>query len=91
MVCRLSGVSTCEKPGLVVSNHIAESSRKNLYNFYGNAAIFVDQVLEFHLFDRNKKPPSALCEDQGLKGIENQADKITCPTSCLFQQRRADY
>ena len=40
---------------LVVSNHIAESSRKNLYNFYGNAAIFVDQVLEFHLFDRNKK------------------------------------
>ncbi len=40
----------------MVSNHIAESSRKNLYNFYGNAAIFVDQVLEFHLFDRNKKP-----------------------------------
>jgi hypothetical protein len=67
----------------VVSNHIAESSRKNLYNFYGNAAIFVDQALEFHLFDRNKKTPSALCEDQGLKGIENQADKTTCPNMIL--------
>ena len=62
----------------MVSNHIAASSRKNLYNFYDNAAIFVDQVLEFHLFDRNKKTPSALCGDQGLKGIENQADKTTC-------------
>ena len=39
--------------GLVVINNIAATSRKNLYNFYGNAAIFVDQVLEFHLFDRN--------------------------------------
>ena len=54
---------------VVVSNHIAESSRKNLYNFYGNSAIFVDQVLEFSLFNRNKKPPSALCADQGLKGV----------------------
>jgi len=55
--------------GLVASNHIAASSRKNLYNFYGNAAIFVDQVLEFHLFDRNKKTPSAPCGDQGQKGF----------------------
>ena len=55
--------------GLVVSGHVAASSRKNFYNFYGNAAIFVDQVLEFHLFERNKKNPSALCEDQGLKGF----------------------
>ena len=65
--------------GLVVSNHIAASSRKNLYHFYGNAAIFDDQVLEFSLFERNKKTPSALCGDQGLKGFENQADKTTCP------------
>ena len=67
----------------MVSNHIAASSRKNFYNFYGNAAIFVDQALEFHLFNRNKKSPPVLCEDQGLKGIENQADKITCPNMIL--------
>jgi hypothetical protein len=35
----------------VVSEHIAESIRKNLYNTYGNAAILVDQVLEFRLTD----------------------------------------
>jgi hypothetical protein len=30
-----------------------------------------------------KKSPPVLCEDQGLKGIENQADKTTCPNMIL--------
>jgi len=46
--------------GLVVSNHIAASSRKNLYNFYGNAAIFVDQLLEFTCSTEVKNPFSPL-------------------------------
>lgn len=53
----------------MVSNHIAESSRKNLYNFYGNAAIFVDQALEFHLFDRNKKPLQPYVKIRGRRGF----------------------
>jgi len=51
--------------GLVVSNHIAESSRKNLYSFYGNAALFVDQVLEFSLFNRNKNPLQSFVKIRG--------------------------
>jgi len=76
MVCRLYGVSTCEKPGLVVSGHIAESSRKNLYNFYGNAAIFVDQVLEFHLFERNKKPLQPYVKIRGRRGLKIRQIKL---------------
>jgi len=76
MVCRLSGVSTCEKPGLVVSNHIAASSRKNLYNFYGNGAIFVDQALEFHLFDRNKKPLQPYVKIRGRRGLKIRQIKL---------------
>jgi hypothetical protein len=68
----------------VVSNHIAASSRKNLYNFYGNVAIFVDQALEFSLFDRNKKNPFSPMWRSGAEGVfNNQADKITCPNMIL--------
>ena len=55
--------------GLVVSNHIAASSRKNLYNFYGNALFSSIRPLSSACLTEIKKNPSALCEDQGLKGV----------------------
>jgi len=52
--------------GLVVGDHISESSRKNLYNTYGNSALFVDhRSLNYTLFDRNKKPPQPFVKIRG--------------------------